>query len=238
MITGIIVALPEELGTLTTKKIVKGQCDFIAENILVACSGAGRDNATKAAKLLVSKGATKLISWGCAGALSPDLNAGDLVLPEKLLSATQEEFKIDKNWLEFFKKNIAVEHHSESLIESLEIIAQSEDKKNLYQQTQAIAVDMESAAVVKIAQKYNIPSLVIRAIADPVSMNLPQAVTHAMNAEGEVVLSKLLVCLLSHPQQIPALIKLGLHFSAAKNKLKVVAKHLDIISGFELNTSA
>jgi hypothetical protein len=32
-----------------------------------------------------------------------------------------------------------------------------------------------------------------------------------------------------HPFELPALIKLGLYFNAAKNTLKLVAKHLDKI---------
>jgi len=41
VITGIVVALPEELTTLTPKKIDKGGCHFVAEKLVVAYSGAG-----------------------------------------------------------------------------------------------------------------------------------------------------------------------------------------------------
>ena len=73
MITGIIVALPEELTTLTTKKIAKGSFLYITENILVIYSGAGSVNAATAANLLIANGATRLISWGCAAALAMTL---------------------------------------------------------------------------------------------------------------------------------------------------------------------
>lgn len=238
MITGIVVALPEELGTLTAKKIAKGQCDFIANNILVACAGAGSENASKAAKLLISKGAKALISWGCAGALSENLKPGDLILPQSILTATAESIGCDKNWLAHLQKNLPIEFNSDNLIESFTIIETSEEKTNLHQQSKAVAVDMESAAIAKTAAKSNIPTIVIRTIADPVSMSLPSAISYSLNAEGEVVLRKLLIFLLTHPQQIPALIKLGLHFNAAKNKLKAVAKHLDTITSFHLNISA
>jgi hypothetical protein len=36
VITGIVVALPEELATLTSKKMAKGRCVFMAENVIVA----------------------------------------------------------------------------------------------------------------------------------------------------------------------------------------------------------
>lgn len=238
MIVGIVVALPEELGTLTAKKIAKGQCDFIADDIVVACSGAGRDNAVKAASLLLEKGADTLISWGCAGALSAVLNPGDLLLPETLLTDTGEMLLCDESLLSCIKKNLPLECHSGILAESLAIIGQADDKKKLHLNTQAVAVDMESAAVIETAQKAGRAAIVIRAIADPATMSLPQAVTHALNDEGEVVLTRLLSFLLTHPGQIPALIRLGMHFSAAKNKLKAVATHLDTIVGFDSHTSA
>ena len=63
MITGLVVALPEELTTLTQKKIAKGRCFFITDKLLVAYAGAGPANAQSAAELLVAQGATRLISW-------------------------------------------------------------------------------------------------------------------------------------------------------------------------------
>ena len=233
---GIIVALVEELSTLTSKKMAKGECEYISKDIIIIYSGAGRDNATKSAKILIEKGATALISWGCAGALGLELRAGDLIFPEKILTARGQTLKITESWLAHVKKNLPIIHRSVILVESLTPIATSEDKKKLHQQTQAIAVDMESAAIIETAQKFSVKSLVIRTIVDPVSLNLPPAINHALNTEGEIVLSRLLTHLLTHPQQLPSLIKLGLNFKTAKNKLKAVAKHLDTIGGFNLNT--
>ncbi len=68
IIIGIVVALPEELPTLALKKIPPS----VLNSVLVICSGAGAENARKAAETLISNGATHLISWGCAAALSPE----------------------------------------------------------------------------------------------------------------------------------------------------------------------
>lgn len=238
MIIGIIVAMPEELTTLTTKKIAKGQCEFIDKTVIVTCSGIGRDNATKAAELLISKGVKGLISWGCAGALALDLKPGALLFPEKILMTTGQTVNPTQNWLAHIKKNLPIVHRSVSLVESLTLIETCEDKKSLYQQTEAVAVDMESAAIVQAAEKAGIASLVIRTIADSVTLNLPSAFSDSLNKEGEIVLTRLLRYLVAHPQQLPALIKLKLHFNAAKNKLKAVAEHLDVIAGFDSNTCA
>ena len=98
MITGIVVALPEELSTLTSKKIDKGCCVFITDTIVLAYSGAGADNARAASELLIAQGATRLISWGCAAALSESLKPGDLVLADTLIDAEGTQIGIHPDW--------------------------------------------------------------------------------------------------------------------------------------------
>ena len=234
MITGIIIALADEVNSLTSKKINKGDCVFIKDNILVCCSGAGPANARQASQALIDKGATKLISWGCAAALKPELSPGDLVLPETLLTENLTKISQRSSWFISTKALLSeLMPKTGTLIESSSIIAESNAKAHIHQQSSAIALDMESIAVAQVAQEHNIPNLTIRCIADPVSMSLPKAISHAMNQQGNIELSKLLWFLLSHPNELPGLIKLGLHFNAAKNKLKLVAKHIDTIVGFE-----
>lgn len=239
MITGIVVALPDEICSLTDKKIIRGDCVFINKNTLVTCSGAGPKNAETASKLLIEKGAERLISWGCAAALCAKLNPGDLILPQQLLTDDKQLFAIASPWLNHVTERLSSLNPSTGLLtESSEIVAESSAKKAINSQSKAVALDMESIAIVKTAKQHNLPVIVIRCIADPVDMSLPKAVSHALNEQGDVELPKLLWFLLTHPTELPGLIKLGLHFNAAKNKLKAVAKHLDIIVGFEQETAS
>lgn len=229
MITGIVVALPEELSTLTSKKIDKGCCVFITDTIVLAHSGAGADNARAASELLLTHGAVRLISWGCAAALSESLKPGDLVLADTLIDAEGLQIAVHDGWLGLTKNLIQtrLKTHTGSLVESLTIVAAARDKKHLHAQTGAIALDMESAAIGTVAWQNNLPFLAIRTVADPVHMNLPKAINHSLNDEGDIVLAKLLAFIALHPTELPGLIKLGLHFSAAKSTLRSVAKQLD-----------
>ena len=229
MITGIVVALPEELTTLTSKKIDKGRCLFMADKLLVAYSGAGPVNAQAAAELLVAEGATRLISWGCAAALSESLRPGDLILADKLIDAGNIEIAVNADWHSHTKNRLAtfVVVHTGCLAESKSIVSSSKDKKQLHSITGAVALDMESIAIARVARQHTLPFLAIRAIADPVNMDLPQAINYSLNDQGDIVLGKLLLFLFLHPAELPGLIKLGLHFNAAKKTLKLVARHLD-----------
>ena len=236
MITGLVVALPQELDTLTTRKVVKGHVISLSKNLLLAYSGAGADNAQTAANLLIQQGATRLISWGCAAALSPNLQSGDLVLADGLISSDNETISLDSVWYKHVKtalEKLSLESktgfglRNGNLLESKILVAKSTDKQQLYQQTRAAALDMESVAVAKVSQTHSIPFLVIRAIADPVSMDLPEAVSVALNAQGDVEILKLLKFLCTHPKELSGLMTLGQQFSAAKRTLKTVASALE-----------
>ena len=225
MITGIIAALPEELSTLTSAKPKKGCCLVIAEHILIIQSGTGPKNAEQAAKQLLHQGAERLISWGCAAALSPDLRPGDLTLPEQLISDDLESIDIRCPWLtemQALLKPLNPASHI-SLASSNTIVATSKDKQDIYRKTGAAALDMESVAIAKVAKAHRIDFLAIRSIADPADMNLPKAVAHALNQDGEVNIAKLLNHLIKHPLELPSLIQLGRHFHASQKTLKRAA---------------
>ncbi|MCK4493946.1 MAG: hypothetical protein KAU26_07805, partial [Methylococcales bacterium] len=155
-----------------------------------------------------------------------------LLFPEKIMTATGDNLSVSENWLTHVKKNLPIIHRSVTLIESLHLIESPEVKQQLHEKTQAVAVDMESAAIVQAAQTAGLYCLVIRTISDSAHLRLPSIISKSMNTDGEVDQSKLLRLLLTHPQQLLALIKVGFHFQAAKNKLKAVSQHLDTIVGF------
>lgn len=234
MIAGIVVALPEELTTLTSTRLKKGDYIKLSEHLLIAHSGAGFKNARVAAELLISQGATRLISWGCAAALADNLKPGDLTLPPTLLDANHLQIASNSAWHSYTQNLLAnsLPVHSGALLESQEIVALSHEKKHLHLATNAIVLDMESVAIAKVALQNNLPFLAIRAIADPVTMDLPKAVVHALNEQGEIILPRLLSYLLVHPTELAGLIQLGLHFHAAKKTLKQVATQLDTIIAF------
>ena len=238
MITGIIVALPEEISTLTSASLQQGESIRLNNNIVLMLAGAGPENAAHAAyQLIKHNGANRLISWGCAAALVDYLTPGDLILAENLIDKNQQILACDSNWLSHTRETLKhLSLFQEPLVESQHIIGTAEGKQRLYIETQAIAVDMESAAIARIAKQHHCPFLLVRSIADTANMNLPQAIYHAMNAEGRVDISKLLLFILKKPSEIPGLIHLGLCFSSAKKTLTAIAKHLDKIVDFESKT--
>lgn len=225
---GIVVALSEELCTLTRRKLAQGECRQFGR-YWIAHSGAGMYNASRAAQALIEKGAQRLISWGCAAGLADDIKPGDLVLADRVVSA-HGQFDTDRQWLSALKRVISTNVATQigTLFTSAELVSRSIDKRDIQQSSQAIALDMESAAIAEVAANNAVPFLAIRSIADPVSMDLPPAVLAGLNAEGQVDLTKLLRYLLTHPSEVVGLTKLGLNFHAAQKTLRRVAEYLGV----------
>lgn len=230
-IIGVIVALPEELATLTPNKLARGECFALNNRILVTYAGIGPINANMAATLLIDRGVNALISWGCAAGLDPHLNPGDLVIPKQVQTEHKIVYHADKFWLEsvYALLNTKLSVSIGSLVESSRIIVNHGEKRSIHDQTGAVALDMESAAVFAAGHAAGLPCLALRAIVDPVALDLPQAIVLSQNAEGQVDIKKLLLHLCCHPQQIPGLIKLGRNFKAAAVSLKIVAEQLNRI---------
>ncbi|MGR9116693.1 MAG: phosphorylase family protein [Gammaproteobacteria bacterium] len=226
---GIVVALPEELATLTRQKLVRGQ-PLKLGHCWIIYSGAGQDNAARAAKQLLEKGVDGLISWGCAAGLADDMKPGDLALASQVLT-DGKQYSISIDWHSEVLRRLqdsSITLHAGKLFTSTKLIDRSEEKKRIRQGSQAIALDMESAAIAEVAKLAGLPFLVIRSVADPASADLPGAISASLDNEGQVELARLLRHLLRHPLEVIGLIRLGLHFHAAQKTLKTVARQLGI----------
>jgi len=232
VITGILVALPEELRTLTKSNIKQGECITVAKDTLVTLSGSGAENARIATKRLIDNGANQLISWGCAGALAPHLKAGDLVIPSTILTKNNTSLATQETWSKQVTNTLeqSIKCYNGKFFESGSVISLAQDKAEQYQQTSALAVDMESGALAHVAQQADIPFIVIRSIADPANLDLPKAIAYAMTDKGVISIPKLLLYLCTHLTELPGLIKLGLHFNTASKTLKTVACQLPKIT--------
>jgi adenosylhomocysteine nucleosidase len=188
-------------------------------------SGMGPRRAGAAGKNLLGHGATALLSWGSAGGLVPALSPGSLVLPGKVIGIDESSYSTDPAWhrrlLDRLKDSLDL--HQGSLAESVTALKSPAEKRSLFERTGAIAVDMESGAVAKVAREAGVPFMAVRAIADPASMAIPQSPLGAVDAFGELRLPTLLNGLIKHPAEVFDMIRLGWNFRAARVTLSKVA---------------
>lgn len=229
---GIIAALPSEASCLDghpfsarsfpTKKIIK-----IVHNLLIV-SGIGSNNATAAAEELIKNGAQALISWGTAGGLSPNLKSGDVLIPDSVQTTDQKSYKTDSAWRRKIIDKISfdLKVHNGLLIQTNDVIKNPNQRYQLHKITNAIAVDMESGAIAKVAGQNNIPFLIIRTIVDPYNESIPNSALSNIDQFGRAKILPLIGNLLRKPTDIPKLITLGSHFNQARKTLQHISQLL------------
>jgi hopanoid-associated phosphorylase len=172
---------------------------------VVAVAGGG-DGDRLAAKLDALHGDIRgVISIGLAGALSPLLKVGDIVIADQVLTGL-EKWDCHEGWRVRLTSRLPFAHQGQ-LFGSDVIIERPETKSGLHDTTGALAVDMESQVAARFAAKRNLPLAGLRVISDDASHVLPPAALVAMKPDGGIALGRVLGSLLRRPTQVPALIR-------------------------------
>jgi adenosylhomocysteine nucleosidase len=223
---GIIVGVPAEARGLAEHSITNDEPVRLQEGVTLSVSGVGPRRAGLASRALLEKGATALLSWGSAGGLSQKLSPGSLILPKTIIASDRSVYHVDPSWHEALCNRLKgqVDLHTEPLAESATVVRTPAEKAILYQQTGAIGVDMESAAVAAVAREAGVPFVTVRAIADPVGITLPQSALNACDEFGRLNFLKLVQGLVQHPTEPLALLRIGRNYQAAQRTLALVAR--------------
>jgi hopanoid-associated phosphorylase len=185
----------------------------------VLCCGGRPEVASRQALELVNNGVTTLMSFGIAGALSPTLRPGSRVI------ATEVVTDFD-SYPAIASSAKLLKGHSGPIYGGWEIVATPEDKAALYAKTGALAVDMESAAVAKVAMDRGVPFVALRVVADPAGSGLPPAALLPLTATGRPRLLAVFWSVLTNPGQIPALIRTANQTRAAMKSLRRAVRRL------------
>ncbi|MSR65631.1 MAG: hypothetical protein EXS18_07615 [Verrucomicrobiae bacterium] len=206
MIT-FICALPQEAKHLRNLASVQnGHTQLI-------CSGVGPRNAERATrKLLAAFKPTLVISTGVAGALSPSLRIGDVIVAAEVVDdSSGQRFACTRH------SALSTQHSA--LLSVSHMITSAAEKKTLGQKSGAIAVDMESAAIARLCLEHGVPFAAIRAISDTAEEVLPEAVTRFFNESGGLRPVRVLVELLKQPSLLRALRRLQVQTTTASESL-------------------
>lgn len=172
---------------------------------VIAVAGGG-DGDGLAAKLKALHGdISGVISIGLAGALSPHLKVGDVVIAEKIMTGA-ESWDCHAGWRNRLMSRLPAAHQG-TLFGSDVIIDKADTKSGLHEATGALAVDMESQIAARFAAARNLPLAGLRIISDDATHVLPPAALVAMKPDGGIAIGRVLGSLLRKPNQVPALIR-------------------------------
>lgn len=197
----IMGAMPEEIAPILERmdsyKITEYACNKYYEasykgiELIIAYSKIGKVFSTLTATTMIEHfGAQKLLFSGVAGAISPSLKVGDLVVATKLaqhdlditafghpfgyvpegsvfVEADKYMIEISKDVAKSMGKNVL-----EGIIATGDQFVANEERKSWIGKTfNADALEMEGASVAVVCNALNIPFFILRAISDAADMD-------------------------------------------------------------------
>lgn len=165
----------------------------------------------------IQNGVKGLVSFGTAAGLSPSLHAGSIVIARQV-GWHGKKSTADAAWVSALTKQLP-EAICADILGVDTPLADAYKKSEFYRAIHAVAADMESHHVARIAHHYTLPFAVLRVVLDDAHCTLPPAALVATTAEGHVAYGKLLASLLKQPQQIPDLMRLATSHAKAKQSL-------------------
>ena len=223
---GLIVALPQELRTLTPHSLRPGETASLPGGHTVGLSGVGASAAEATAEHLLRDGADLLVSWGTAAGLDPALCSGTLVIPEAVGGADGSVFHPEARARRLLLDSLSLPHDDTLVSEAPTVLADPATKRALRDAQGAVAADMESAAIARVAHARGHDFLVVRAIADPAESRLPSFVLEAIGPSERVHRARLLAATLRRPGEWGVVTGLARHFRAALRALRAAAPAL------------
>ncbi len=179
--------------------------------LMVVFSGARPGRAEAQARACLAAGCRALLSFGTAGGLAPGLAPGALLAPAAVLAGDGTRWE-PAPWL-------VPQGTAGDLLGADRLVADPAAKAALHAGTGAVAVDMESHRVARVAAEAGLPFGLLRAVLDPVERALPPAAAAALGPEGQTRPGALALALMRGPRQIGALLALGRDFRAARAAL-------------------
>lgn len=187
-----------------------------ADKVRIGVSGANAARAEDLAEGLIAAGARAVISAGLCGGLAPDLRPGDLIIGERVVSASGDVILSDRNLLAAAPQSAP----KVAIFGSDDIIDSAQKKALIFGRYASQTVDMESHGAARAAARASAPFIAVRAVADGASRALPKAALGAVMASGAInVLNVFLECVKS-PQQFEEIAMLGRESGAATETLR------------------
>ena len=187
----------------------------------------GPHNALRAAERLLACGVDGLANWGVAGALDESLAPGDIVVPECIRHAPDDQgFATDAATCDRIVAacSATLPVRRGALWSSSAPVTSRADKRALAERSGAIAVDMEAAAVAAVAARAGLPFVAVKAICDPLGRELPRRIMRALDSGGGPSWRMLSAIAFGGPPVWSAARKLAQDFSEARRALTSAAR--------------
>jgi adenosylhomocysteine nucleosidase len=182
--------------------------------VLVICRGRETPDLLR---LAIGAGCRSIISFGVAGGLAPELTPGDCVVASSIIDYPAVR-PTDPLWSRKLADMIPGARHG-PIMGVNSVVSDPADKRKLHAFTRAVAVDMESHLVARLADAHGLAFAAVRVIIDPAHRAVPPAALLAMAPGGSTDVTAMLREILARPSQVSPLMRLAADAMAARASL-------------------
>jgi len=221
---GVVVALAAEAQALVKRRYLMGVVEQAAPGVRVLVCGMGPRAAGDAAATLAQGGVAALAVFGVAGALDDGLASGALLTPAEVLDEQGLRYTTDAAWRARLAARLGAAADERPLLTVEAPLLTPQSKREAQRRFGASAVDMESAAVARIARARKLPLVVLRAVADGVDDSIPEPLANAIDRYGRPRTLAMTSALLRNPGLIPGLPRLAATMNRASGALRGAAQ--------------
>ena len=233
----IITAMPEESRAIlkSAKGVEKSRhgerrtfhCRIAGHDVTLVEAGMGMLNAGWAATVLAAEQPDLLLSAGFGGGVLPGLGVGDVVMAEGV-----------SHWIGSGFERVETTFYGQAAGPNPDLPPRGEfiTSDTILNKQHLLAIlphginrpvlEMESAAVARVAAEHGIPFAGIRAISDPWDEELEFSVDDFCDDARQIRPFKVLATILRRPRIIPQLIRLGWNSRAAARGLGMAMERL------------
>jgi hypothetical protein len=179
----------------------------------------------------IRQGVRGIISFGVCGGLDPKLRPGKVVIASSVFAGKDEAYSSDLLWAEKLLRTIPGAAHS-PIAGVASPMTSFEERRDFHATTGAVAADMESQTVARIAAEFRIPFAACRVVLNPAHRILPRAALIEIGPAGKPGLRKIGGSVLKDPRQLLSLGRLGLDAVIAVLALRSAKQRLGSHFGF------
>jgi adenosylhomocysteine nucleosidase len=176
-------------------------------DVILASTGDGAENAARGARaLLEGRRVESIIVVGVAGALSPALRLGMLLVSREVMDENRPVGAPDPAWLQRALRDTGA--IPATFVSSRTILCTPQAKRAAYDALPrgAVAgVDLETAAFARAATERGIPYIALRAISDVAEETLPMDFNAMRDASGAVDVRRVALRALPRPRLLASL---------------------------------
>ncbi len=223
---GLIAAMPEELTPLLHQlspakreklgifPLYRTRC--AGRDIFLIQSGIGAENAANATAALINLASPEfIINFGFAGGIEPGLKPGDLVMAERVMLQRERLFSEQPGLDKPLQQRVTALLGRESVKGATFITTKGVKNKQelarlMPKGTYLPVVEMETAAVLKVAARDGVPLLALRSISDTAEEELGFSIEEFTDKNMlSIKPAKVIWAISRKPWLIPQLLRLG-----------------------------